>query len=122
VLINSQNSPINGKIVKKESLVLSDTQIAGFKLHPLFINEDGEEVEYVLLSAYDGSVYDTSASTYFQHDESGVDFNADKLSSIAGVKPVSGENKALTPAASEHLANNRGEGWHSFNSKVDSAN
>lgn len=122
VIIDSQNSPISGKIVKKESLILSSTPLTGFKLHPLFINADGEEVDYVLLPAYDGSIYDTSAETYFSNDQGGIAFEADKLSSVGGVKPASGQNNMFTISNAEQLAQNRGEGWHITNMQADSAN
>ena len=100
------------KIVRKEKILLSETAQPGFKLHPLFIDENGNELEYVLLSAYNGSTYDVSVSDYNRNDSSDVDFNNDKLSSIAGVKPISGVRNALSAANSEKLANNRGSGWH----------
>lgn len=112
VLITTTNAPQGGKIVRKETLVLSDSPMAGFKLHPLFINDNNEELDYVLLPAYNGSVYDTSASQYFTADNSGIAFDADKLSSIAGVKPVSSNNNNLTLSNCERLAQNRGTGWH----------
>ena len=119
--INITNTA-NGKIVRRESLIISDEKLAGYKLHPLFINEDGEEVDYVLLPAYEACIYDTSNSAYFTHDESEVNFSEDKLSSIAGVKPASGINKAFNLMSAEQLAQNRGEGWHITNARVDSAN
>lgn len=122
VIIDSQNSPISGKIVKKESLILSSTPLTGFKLHPLFINADGEEVDYVLLPAYDGSIYDISAETYLSNDQGGIAFEADKLSSVGGVKPTSGQNNMFTISNAEQLAQNRGDGWHITNMQADSAN
>ena len=113
-LINTENSQV-GKIVRKESLIISPTKQTGFKLHPAFIDENGEEVEYILLSAYEGSVYDTSASNYITNDGAGIDFAADKLSSVAGTKPVSGQKNVLTVASAEQLARNRGNGWHILN-------
>ena len=111
-----------GKIVRKESLLISEEMQAGFKLHPLFINEAGEEVDYVLLSAYEGCIYDVSANSYILNDAAGIDFNADKLSSIANAKPVSGQNNSFTIENAEKVAKNRGTGWHITNMEVDSAN
>jgi len=45
-----------GTVIKEEIIQLSDIARSGYKLHPLFINEDGEELEYALLSAYEGSI------------------------------------------------------------------
>ncbi len=111
-----------GKIIRKESLMITEEYSAGFKIHPLFINENGEEVDYVLLSAYEGCIFDTSASNYLQDDQSGVDFNEDKLSSIANVKPTSGKNNSFTLENAERAAQNRGAGWHITNMEVESAN
>ena len=94
----------------------------GFKLHPAFYGEDGNAVEYILFSAYEGSIYDMSAKAYLANDEQIADFSADKLSSIAGVKPCSGKTQNLTRANAEILAKNRGNGWHSDTIKAESAN
>lgn len=99
---------------------VSDQQLPGYKLHPAFINESGDEVPYILIGAYEGSSYDTSDSEYIKYDTRrtlqgdaySVDFNNDKLCSIADVKPVSGLVFDLTRANAEKLANNRGTGWH----------
>ena len=109
--INTTNS-IVGKIIRKESLIISATKQSGFKLHPAFIDENGNELEYILISAYEGCAYDTSAGSYIKDDAAGIDFAADKLSSIAGAKPLSGEKNNLTIANAEKLAQNRGDRWH----------
>ena len=72
--------------VIKEIIAVSPTEQKGLKLHPAFINDDGDEVEYILLSAYESCAYNPSTGTYFLNDESGVDFTRDYLSSISGVK------------------------------------
>lgn len=107
-----------GKIIRKESLILSATKQSGFKLHPAFIDKDGNELEYILLSAYEGCAYDVSAADYNKTDAAGVDFAADKLSSIADAKPMSGEHNNLTIENAEKLARNRGEGWHIIDMKA----
>lgn len=109
--INTTNSTV-GKIIRKESLIISATKQSGFKLHPAFIDENGDELEYILISAYEGCAYDTSAGNYIKDDAAGVDFAADKLSSIAEAKPLSGEKNQLTIANAEKLAQNRGNRWH----------
>jgi hypothetical protein len=86
----------------------------GFKVHPWFVT-DGREVNYQYLGAFEGSAYDVSGSAYLVNADAGVDFTAgtgDKFCSIAGVKPMSGENNAT--ATLPHfriLAQNRGAGW-----------
>ena len=113
---------LEGKIIRNETLILSNTARPGFKLHPLFIDTNGHELEYVLLSAYDGCAYNTSASAYNLTDSTNVNYAEDKLSSIANAKPISGLDKELTAANAEKLATNRGEGWHITNMAAESAN
>ena len=102
---------VGGTGIIKEKLLLSGKKLAGFKVHPLFIDENGHELDYVLLSAYEGSVYSVSNSAYNLTDAQNVDFNTDKLSSIAGAKPTSGTTQAFNVANATKLANNRGTGW-----------
>ena len=109
-----------GKIILKDSILISPTELSGFKLHPLFQNGN-EELEYVLLSAYEGGLYDTSESTYLTSDNTTINFNEDKLSSVAGVKPISGKTNSLSSINTEALAANRGPGWHITNLKAESA-
>lgn len=79
--------------------------------------EDGLEVDYILIGAYEASIYDTSANTYLKQDEQVADFDKDLLCSISNVKPCSGLTQNLTSANVEKLAKNRGEGWHSTSIK-----
>ncbi|MBW2632051.1 MAG: hypothetical protein JRC90_09905, partial [Deltaproteobacteria bacterium] len=54
------------------------------------------------------------AGGYVLNDSAGVDMTAstgDKLSSVAGVKPISGNQNTLTRANARILAENRGAGW-----------
>ena len=112
-----------GNAVRKESLILSSQQKSGFKVHPLFINEDGAEVDYVLLPAYQGSIYDYSDSSYNTTSTITIDFANDKLSSVADAKPIgSNSTSNFTMENAEQLARNRGTGWHITNMAVESAN
>lgn len=112
-----------GSIISKETLLISPYPGPGFKLHPLFYAEDGvTELDYVLLSAYEGSAFDTSLGEFVTNDASNITFSEDKLSSIADVKPISGANNVLTVATAEQLAQNRGPGWHITNMAFESAN
>lgn len=110
-----------GKAIRKETVVVSAVEKPGFKLHPAFINENNEEVDYILLSAYNGSVYDTSEFVYDLNDTIDIDFNTDKLSSISGAKPASGVKNQLTAYTAEQLAKNRGAGWHITSMAAQSA-
>lgn len=97
--------------MRKARYYVSDSPKAGFKLHPAFIDENGKKRPYIYLSAFEGSIYDTSNDSYLKNDESGVDFNTDLLSSIPGAKPASGQSNSLTRGNTRKLAQNRGDGW-----------
>jgi hypothetical protein len=105
-----------GFSVQKIRYYISETDRFGFKLHPAFYTRDvgRKKLSRIYLSAYEGCVFDTSASVYLLNDEAVVDFTAttgDKLSSIANAKPVSGLTSDLTRAKSRIIAKNRGTGW-----------
>lgn len=100
----------NGYHMRKGRYYISPTPKAGFKLHPLF-KYNGVENDVVYLSAYEGCLYDTSASAYILNDSQVADFSNDKLSSIAGAKPISGLTQQLTRANARKLAEKRGTGW-----------
>lgn len=122
VPIELENASAGGKIIRKETLVLSDEPITGFKLHPIFIDENNNELDYVLFSAYEGSAYLYESETYDITDGANINFDYDQLSSIAGVKPISGINKSFDITNAEQMAMNRGEGWHITNLAAVSAN
>ena len=109
-----------GYHLRKANYYVSETQRAGFKLHPAFYDKNGNEVDYILMSAYEGCIYDTSANAYLKNDEQVMDASKDKFSSIAGAKPASGVSQNLTRPNIEQMAKNRGEGWHSFGIKTAS--
>lgn len=111
------DNEVGGYHLKVANYYVSDTLRPGFKVHPAFINEDGLEADYILIGAYEASIYDTSASTYLKQDEQVADFDKDLLCSISNVKPCSGLTQNLTSANVEKLAKNRGEGWHSTSIK-----
>lgn len=114
-----------GYHLRKANYYISPVPKPGFSLHPAFYNESGRAVEYILFSAYEGSIYDASASAYLLEDEQIADFTSgtgDKLCSIAGAKPASGKTQQLTRPNIEQLAKNRGAGWHSDIIKVESLN
>lgn len=100
-----------GYHVRKADYFVSHQQLPGFKLHPAFI-VDGVEKDAIYMSAYEGSLYDTSASAYIMDDAQVADFSADKLCSIANAKPISGSSQALDRPNIEKLSTNRGAGWH----------
>ena len=119
---------------------IADRPIPGFKLHPAFINAQGQEVDCYYIGAYEACLYDVSESEYRLYDSWQVTYDSetgkytvvktnqylattsDKLSSIAGVKPASGDySTAFTRTGVETMAQNRGTGWGSLNIKMVSA-
>lgn len=113
-----------GYHLRKANYYVSSKPKTGFKLHPAFYDENGNEVGYILYSAYEGSVYDVSANAYVND---GVDTDTaietgDLLCSVAGKKPISGLKKVLTKANLELMAQNRSTNWHLETIKAISAN
>ena len=112
-----------GYHLRSANYYISDYKYDGFKLHPCFYNENGNEVDYIYLSAYEGNAYDVSANAYLMSDEQIIDFvsSGDKLSSIFNTKPMSGLTQRCTRQDVEQIAKNRGNGWHSLTIKSMSA-
>lgn len=100
-----------GKQFTKARFYISPTPKVGFTAPRAFTDEHGILQDKIYLSAYEGSIYDTSASLQLLADEQVADFATDKLCSIAGAKPASGLTQLLTRANVRKLCNNRGEGW-----------
>lgn len=109
-----------GYHLRKANYYVSERQRAGFKLHPAFYDKNGNEVDYILMSAYEGCIYDTSANAYMLNDEQVMDASKDKFSSIAGARPATGVSQNMTRPNIEQMAKNRGEGWYSFGIKTAS--
>lgn len=116
---------VGGYHIKKEVCSISDYHLSDYKCHPLFENEAGNEVDYVLVSAFEGCAYDVSASEFNLTDAQNVDFTAstgDKLMSVADAKPMSGLSQTgCTRYNCEQIAKNKGAGWHQWNVKLASA-
>lgn len=119
---------------------IADRPIPGFKVHPAFFNAQGQEVDCYYIGAYEACLYDVSESEYRLYDSWQVTYDSetgkytvvklnqylastsDKLSSIAGVKPASGQSStAFTRTNVSTMARNRGTGWGSYNLKIHAA-
>lgn len=111
-----------GYHLRKANYYVSTKSKTGFKVHPAFIDANGNEVDYILLSAFEGSLYDASEETYVTDDSATMDTSADMFCSISGVKPASGLSNNLTRPNIETLAQNRGANWHGDLIKAESAN
>ena len=101
-----------GYHLRKANYYVSEKPRAGFRLHPAFYDASGNEIDYFLTSAYEGSIYDASASAYLLNDEQVMNTGEDKFSSIAGARPASGSSQNLTRPNIETMAQNRGTNWH----------
>lgn len=113
-----------GYHIRKANYYVTDKPQTGFKIHPVFIDGNGNEVDYVLFSAFEGSMYDVSVSAYV-NDGTNTDTTISKgdlLCSVSGVKPISGLKKPLTKTNAETMALNRGSGWHLETIKATMAN
>lgn len=114
-----------GYHLRKANYYVSSNKYTGFKLHPAFYDGNGNEVDYILLSAYEGSMWDASQNKYINDsvDESIAYADGDLLCSVAGKKPISGLRTGMgTKANYEAMSNNRGAGWHLETIKATSAN
>lgn len=96
--------------LRKARYYVSMSPKAGFKIHPAFM-VNGIEQDFIYVSAYEGTLFDTSANAYILDDAQVADFAADKLCSIANAKPASGLTQNLTRRNCGKLAENRGSGW-----------
>ena len=112
---SSVSSSGRGKKYDKARFYISPTPKAGFKPVDGFLDDNGILQDKIYLSAFEGSIFDTSAGAYLKADEQVADFATDMLSSIAGVKPASGLTQNLTRANVRKLCTNRGKGWKSHN-------
>lgn len=114
-----------GYHLRKANYYVSSKPKSGFKLHPAFYDANGNEIDYILFSADEGSMFDVSAKAYVNDniDESIVYEDGDLLCSVAGKKPISGLRKGIgTKVNLEQMAQNRGPGWHLETIQAVSAN
>ena len=116
-----------GYHIRKANYYITSTPHAGFKVHPLFIDANGNEVDYVLLSAYEASYLHAETGNYHYFSDgtdtnTNIDWAHDVLKSMPGVKPISGQRKAMTKANMEALAQRKSSNWHLDTIKSVSAN
>ena len=101
-----------GYHLRKANYYVSEKPRPGFRLHPAFYDANGNEIDYFLTGADEGSVYDVSASAYLLQDEQILKATKDKFCSISGARPASGYTQDLTRTSVEQMAQNRGANWH----------
>lgn len=108
--------------IDKEHLYLSDNEEEDFKLHPAFIDKQGNELKYILLPAFESSVYRKATNSFEKNDTQDIDLTNDCLVSIINSKPTSGKAQSLTSNITEKMAENNGEGWTITNLEFESLN
>ena len=114
-----------GYHIRKANYYISSTPHAGFKPHPLFFDKNGNEIDYVLFSAYEASyMWRRQVSTngtdfrYVDsifHDGVNTDTTIETsavLKSLPGVKPISGQYKAMNKVNMENCALRKSSNWH----------
>ena len=115
---NTDTTGAKGYKLRKANYFISGSPHVGFKLHPAFIKPDGTERDGYFIGAYEACIYDVSASTYIMDDSQVMDNANDKLSSIAGNRPVSGLSQDFTRVKAEQMAQNRGSKWHGMYTQI----
>ena len=100
--------------IRKANYYITATPRPGFRLHPVFHDSNGNEVEYVLFSAYEGSAYAPSLERIIDENTDTLSYSEGmKLCSVANVKPISGKLTGFGARSNlEVMANARGAGWH----------
>lgn len=104
-----------GYHLRKANYYISEKPRVGFRLHPAFYDVNGNEVDYVLIGAYEACIFSKSASKYITDYAQIMSVDDSLLSSISGVPPADIKIKNL-----ENFAQNRGKGWHGLNIKIAS--
>ena len=120
---------------------ISDEKLDGFKCHPAFIDDTGNETDGYFIGAFDSTFYDVSESEYrlydtwevehtegtttyrvVAHDAYPADADTDILASIAGAKPVTEKRSPeFTRTGAQRMANRRGSKWGIMDLKIYSA-
>ena len=98
------------------SWYISKYHLSGFSVHPFFL-KDGIEVDHRYVGAYEACIWDNSAGVYLGGETDIVDTAADKLASVVGTRPHTNE----TRAEYRSIAENRGQGWHQYDSWAHAA-
>ena len=104
---------------------ISSEKIKGFKIHPAFIDDNGNEVNYYLVAAFDGVLTTENSNSTVDATTAGY------LSSFAAANTGTDENPVysntayastnLTRSDFERTAQNRGNNWHICTYKIQAA-
>ncbi|MDE5996036.1 MAG: hypothetical protein K2G56_03880, partial [Eubacterium sp.] len=114
-----------GYHIRKANYYITDKQYPGFKLHPAFINEQGDEIDKFYYSAYEGYLTENgnyyNDATHMETTAKTVDPKIHTISSRANRKPISGQNFKLYRSSEEQCIAKLGSGWHLETMKAHSA-
>lgn len=104
---------------------ISSEKVKGFKIHPAFIDDDGNEVNYYLVAAFDGVLTAENSNSTVDATAAGY------LSSFAAANIGTDEDPVypntafastnLTRSDFEKTAQNRGTNWHICTYKIQAA-
>ena len=104
---------------------ISSEKVKGFKIHPAFIDDDGNEVNYYLVAAFDGVLTAENSNSTVDATAAGY------LSSFAAANTGTDEDPVypntafastnLTRSDFEKTAQNRGTNWHICTYKIQAA-
>ena len=112
----------NGIKINKEHIYISDTDYAGFKLHPMFIDENNKPLKFVLLPAFESAAKRFSNNELVTDDAQDLDLENDKLISTIDIKPISGYSQNFNYLAAKRMCQNNGRGWDMTDLKYESIN
>lgn len=97
------------RTAKGYAWLISPNKRGGYSVHPAFVRNKIEK-EYIYIGAYEATLYDDSAGSYVG-DGVAYDYSNDKLASVAGLQPISGNVSHFDIEEARQLAQNRGTGW-----------
>ena len=100
-----------GYSMTKFRLYISDSYKPGFKLHPAFVSSDGQLLDKIYLSAYEGAAYDSEKESFL--NANGIlNYDNGNLFSVAGQAVYIGNMTSKTSLSRfSSMAQKRGTGW-----------
>ena len=110
-----------GYYIEKARYYIAKEKLAGFKIHPAFVDADGNVKDHVYISAFEASMYDASLDKIFDDNvdtDSAMDYTNDRLCSVGNARIISGKTKLITRPSIETLAQARGARYHGLDHRV----
>lgn len=100
-----------GYSMTKFRLYISDSYKPGFKLHPAFVSSDGQLLDKIYLSAYEGAVYDSEKERFLNLNEP-FEYDNSSLFSAAGQTVYAGSAiSTISISQFSSMAQKRGTRW-----------